>query len=483
MTVTTPQLEPARESAFHGLAPSVRRLSISQVIRRLSRMALFLLAARMLGVDAFGTYALVLTMVEMMSIISGFGYMDFLTREVAQQPEAALALGRKVAILRWGYIAPSLGLSLLALKALHFSGPVLLYVCMLAIALVPRAAAEAAQGTLKGLGRFSPLPWIELVQGSSTLGAAALFVSLGYGLGGVIGGEILGTTAAAALAIASVAGHASFARAETPSLRLLMRSTFAFNIYPFIVNVYDRVDVVLLAKLAGNFATGIYSLPYRIFATLQIIPYSIMGALLPGFSASAAGPEAREKCAAAMKILYLSALLLLLATLTFADSAILLLLGGGYAQSIVALKILAWAAAPAFLNSALNTLILAAHREKYFVWTASVCTVFNVAANLILIPRFSFIAAAGVTVATECLLLAQNLYLTRRFLGQAILPKDAARITACFVLALGAFWALRRAAPQLWAGSAVCLAFAVFAVQMLGGWPRLLAMAGDRRTL
>jgi O-antigen/teichoic acid export membrane protein len=307
-------------------------------------------------------------------------------------------------------------------------------------------------------------------------------VALGYGLRGVITGEIVGATAGAAFAIASVIGHASFVRSETPSLQKLIRSTFAFNIYPFIVNVYDRVDVVLLARLAGTFATGIYALPYRIFATLQIIPYSIMGALLPGFSASAAGREASEKCAAAMKVLYLSAVLLLLGTLTFADPVVLLLLGKGYAQSILTLKILVWAAAPAFLNGALNTLLLAAHRERVFLWTASVCTVFNIAANLILIPKFSFIAAAAVTVATECLLLAQNLYFTRKYLGRTILPKDAGRITACLVLALAAFWALRYGVPQLWAGSAVCLAFAVFAVRMLGGSPRLSAAAGGRRT-
>jgi O-antigen/teichoic acid export membrane protein len=110
-----------------------------------------------------------------------------------------------------------------------------------------------------------------------------------------------------------------------------------------------------------------------------------------------------------------------------------------------------------------------------------VCTVFNISANLILIPRFSFLAAAGVTVATECLLLAQNFFLIKKFLGQVILPKDAARITACFVLALVALWASGRVIPQIWAGSAACIAFAIFAVQMLGGLPRLLTMAGGRR--
>jgi O-antigen/teichoic acid export membrane protein len=482
MTVTTPQLEPAREGAFRGLAPSVRRLSVSQAIRRLLRMALLLLAARMLGVDVFGSYALVLTIVEMVSIISGFGYVDFLTREVAQRPETALSLGLKVTVLRWGYIVPSLGLALLALKALHFSGPVLLNVCMLALTLPPRSVAETAQGVLKGLERFAPLPWMELVQGTSALATAAVLVTLGYGLRGVIGGEILGATVGAAASMTSVASHANFIRSNTPPLRELMRSTFAFNVYPFIANVYDRVDVVLLARLAGNFATGIYALPYRVFATLQIIPYSVMGALLPGFSASGAGRDARENCASVMKALYLTALLLLLATLTFADSLVLLLLGPGYTQSILTLKILVWAVGPAFLNFALNTLLLAAHKEKAFLWTASVCTVFNISANLILIPRFSFIAAAGVTVATECLLLAQNLYLMKRFLGQVILPKDWARSTACFVLALVAFSASRSVIPQLWAGSAVCIAFAIFAVEMFGGWPRLLTLAGGRRT-
>jgi O-antigen/teichoic acid export membrane protein/glycosyltransferase involved in cell wall biosynthesis len=463
MTATTPQLEPARDGAgaFQGLAPNVRRLSISQVIRRSSRMALLLLAARMLGVDVFGAYALVLTVVEMMSIISGFGYMDFLTREVAKRPETAWALGLKVTWLRWGYIVPSLGLALLALGALHFSTAVLLNVCILTLTLAPRATVEAAQGVLKGLGRFSPLPWIEVVQGSAAIASAAFFVAAGFGLRGVITGEIVGATAGAAFAVGSVIRHATFVRSETPPLRQLLRSTFAFNIYPFIVNVYDRVDVVLLARLAGTFATGIYSLPYRIYATPSIIPYSLMGALLPGFSSTGAGVEAREKCAAAMKILYIAALLMLLVTLTFADPVILLVLGNSYKPSILTLKILVWAAGPAFLNSALNTLFLAAHREKVFLWTASVCTVFNVAANLILIPRFSFIAAAAVTVATECLLLAQNFYLTRRFLGQVILPKDAGRITVYFLVAIAAFWGLHQAVPQLWAGSAVCLAFAL----------------------
>ena len=35
------------------------------------------------------------------------------------------------------------------------------------------------------------------------------------------------------------------------------------NVYGFMGTLYDRFDVVLLSKLAGDYATGIYSVAYR----------------------------------------------------------------------------------------------------------------------------------------------------------------------------------------------------------------------------
>src|SRR5262249_20326321 len=135
-----------------------------------------------------------------------------------------------------------------------------------------------------------------------------------------------------------------------------------------------------------------------------------------------AQPGAKETCARAMKFLYLAALLIILLTLTLARPLILFLLGESYAGSIITIKILVWAAVPSFLNFALNTLLLSAHKEKAFLVTATVCTVFNIAANLLLIPRYSFVAAAAVTAATECLLLVQNFYLVRKFSGGMVFP-------------------------------------------------------------
>src|SRR5262249_48819584 len=252
------------------IAPSAGHLSVSQVARRLVRFAILLVAARMLGVQSFGVYALLLTVVEMVALVSGYGYIDFLTREVARQPGSGASLARRITLLRLLYVIPSLGVALGVLKAIGFSSATILGTTYLALTLVPRAVGESAQGFMKGLRYFAPLLWIELVQGLIVLAVATTLLALKFGLRGVIAAEIAGAFAGAVVAVWSVRGRSQAATDGVPSLWTLVRSTFAFNIYPFLVSVYDRVDVVILSKLAGTFAAGIYSMPYRAFNTIQV---------------------------------------------------------------------------------------------------------------------------------------------------------------------------------------------------------------------
>src|SRR5262245_49903706 len=209
MTAGVSEAEALRvETGLDTVAPRARLLSASQIVRRLFRMALLFLAARLLGVATFGNYALLLTVVEMIALISGVGYVDFLTREVAKRAGAAWPLGARITILRLAYIAPALALAVLAMTALRFPAPVVLNTALLAITLLPRAAGESAQGVLKGLRRFAPLPWIELVQGAVVVATSVLLIHLGFGLRGVIVAEIASAAAGAGVALVSVAGSA-----------------------------------------------------------------------------------------------------------------------------------------------------------------------------------------------------------------------------------------------------------------------------------
>jgi O-antigen/teichoic acid export membrane protein len=264
---------------------------------------------------------------------------------------------------------------------------------------------ESSQAIVRAVSRFALILWLELLQGMGLLAVGALLLYRNWGLRGLIWAE-----ATSVIACAVVASPIAFRLAPNYGKRVSnwkqrIRDTFAFNLYPLIANTYDRLDVLLLSKMVGNVAVGIYSMPYRAYAALSIFPYALMGTLLPGLARSSWGQDEKNRCSTTMQILFAAALFLVMASMLFANTVIQIVLGSGYSESAPVLKILAWATLPMFMNYALNTFLLARGRERLFLRTASVCTVVNIIANLILIPRYSYLAAASVTILTELVLL------------------------------------------------------------------------------
>jgi O-antigen/teichoic acid export membrane protein len=88
--------------------------------------------------------------------------------------------------------------------------------------------------------------------------------------------------------------------------------------------------------------------------------------------------------------------------------------------------------------------------------------VVNVAANLLLIPRYSYIAAAGVTILTELVLLGQNLALLHKSLGYVPLPQRALRNSLVFAATLIAAHESARFLPALGVAAGALAIFAVY---------------------
>jgi len=311
--------------------------------------------------------------------------------------------------------------------------------------------------------RFGPVFWIEFLQGAVLLGTGAVFLLEGRGMRGMIWAELLSVLLGAAVALPIALRLCSERTQDVSGWSQLIRRTFAFNLYPLITSTYDRVDVIILSKLVGNVAVGIYSLPYRAYAALSIFPYGIMGTLLPSLAKSAWNQDERDRCQVTMQLLYAAALLMILGAMLLSDAVVGFVLGPDYQESAAVLKILAWATVPTFLNYALNTFLLARNQERVFVRTASVCTVVNVVANFLLIPRYSYIAAAGVTILTELVLLGQNLALVRKSLGYVPWPRRALRNSLVFAAALIVAHESARFLPAL---SVAAGAIAIFALYL-----------------
>lgn len=416
-------------------------------MRRIFRFGFLIYIARQLPPEQIGVFAVLITITELLAVLSGTGLMDLITREVARQPEAVRSLVSKYCRLRFLYL---LLLVPLALLAVRFTGmrEHLLPAAILCLSLFPRAASESFQGALRGLHRSREFFYLELVQGVCLMATALVLVPLRPGITVAVTAEAVSWIAGGIGGAWLLRGHRSQAGAKT-DYRGLFRKTFAFNLYPLVVSVYDRIDVILISRLVGDFAAGIYSIPYRCLATLQIVPYGVLTAYLPDLSVSDWSETSLSRVRRVFGMLYFFSLTIVATAIPLAPAFFSFVFGDAYLSSAGLLRVLVWASVPMFANFMLNVVLLARNRELVFLRTALVCTLVNVALNLLLIPRYGAMAAAVVTIVTELALLAQNAALIKKEFGFFLFPQAALTTSLWFGVVLLLVSAVGGASPYL----------------------------------
>ena len=97
-----------------------------------------------------------------------------------------------------------------------------------------------------------------------------------------------------------------------------------------------------------------------------------------------------------------------------ANQIIVLIFGQAFLESAPALQILIWATVFTFANSAFVQLFQSTNRQVLLTKITFIGMIVNIILNLILIPKFSFIAASFNTLITEFLILAMVLIIAQR---------------------------------------------------------------------
>lgn len=210
-------------------------------------------------------------------------------------------------------------------------------------------------------------------------------------------------------------------------LRKLLWASFPVGLMLLFSQINGKADVFLLSFLSlpsqfgltNSETLGIYSLSYTVFANLLVFPTFFMNALYPILIAD------HQKSSLQFLAHLKKALIFLLGTsvfftvlaLSFAPLIVLLLGGRGFSESILPLRILSLGLPLFFLTSPLQWALLTVGREKVLPAVYFAAAVFNVGANLIFIPRYSYLATSWITVASEGLVLTLLALVALRYLG------------------------------------------------------------------
>lgn len=215
------------------------------------------------------------------------------------------------------------------------------------------------------------------------------------------------------------------------ALPLSITSLFAVLVF--------RVDSVMLSVMSGMEAVGFYSAAYRLMEALIFFPQVYTTAIFPVFSKLYVSSINPLKGAYIKSFKYLTILSLPIAVgiTLLAEPIILLLFKPEYIPSILALQIVVWVLPFIFVNYIQGSLLTAMNRQVTYLKITAASLVLNVGMNLVLIPLYSYLGAAFVTVITEIFSVALGFYVLSKLLAKVkvheIIFKPA---IACLVMAL-----------------------------------------------
>lgn len=187
----------------------------------------------------------------------------------------------------------------------------------------------------------------------------------------------------------------------------IFKNSVPLGLYLMIYSIYDKgIDSFLLKTFSSSEAVGYYGLAYKIYGNFLFGAGFLMNSLFPIISSLKAE---KVKLSTLFKktfsILLLAGILVLVMGYIFSPLIVNIISGSAFLVSSSILRILLFAALISFLNHLTGFFLISLNEQKYLLLFSIVSLVTNLVLNVIFIPRYSFWAAAVVTVMTETTIL------------------------------------------------------------------------------
>ena len=182
---------------------------------------------------------------------------------------------------------------------------------------------------------------------------------------------------------------------------------------------YFKMDTILLSVLQGSSDVGIYNAAYKIIENLTFFPAMIAGLVLPLFSRYIFSEPEKFRLVAnkTFKVFAASVTPLVVGGFLLAEPLVLLLGGEEFQTAALPLRILIFSLGAIFFGNFFNAILIAGNLQKRLLAVLFVIALLNITLNIFLIPIFSFMGAAAVSLATEATVAIATAILSFRFLG------------------------------------------------------------------
>lgn len=363
------------------------------------------LLGRLLGVEQFGDYTLILSFGAILHVVTDWGLYLTLTREIARNPQ-----------IQDGVLAATAGLRLVIFVTVFVAGGLMLaiipsYHRLLLLYTVAAGGFlfQSLSQLLMGVFQAHSTVWKALIGDISgrivqLLGILMLVTGVAVATQNSLLVAVAAFTAGASIAYlihAVTVPAAAWKFSFQPTVwRRILADSWPIGVMLILNAIYFRVDIVMISWFRTPAEVGWYGLAYRIVESGLFLPAVFGGLLLPKLSAAQVNKQASLISQSLFVMLIVGAPVFVVLT-GAATGFVTLFAGEAFAPSGPLLTVLAAALVTMFFGNIFGFTLVATGRQRALLYLYAALAAFNAIANLVVIPHFGAAGAAWTTVATE----------------------------------------------------------------------------------
>jgi O-antigen/teichoic acid export membrane protein len=255
------------------------------------------------------------------------------------------------------------------------------------------------------------------------LGLTLAVLAAGYGLEGAVTAQVIGIGVTFLVHLAVVARLVSLRPLiDVPYWRSLAATSVVLGLAIALGQIYFRFDALLLAVFRDATEVGLYGAAYKFLELSEFFVAAFGLSMFPPLTRFVATRDERAPALVqkAFDLVIATAAAIAVGLFVFAEDIVLASAGPEFRDSAAALEILAPFVLFSFANGIFWRVLMASERDRILLGISTSVLAFNVALNVVLIPKYGFKAAAATSVVSEAAILVPMIFAVRR---EGLLPR------------------------------------------------------------
>jgi len=406
-----------------------------------------------LGHATFGLITALSALTLVVAALSDLGLTPYSVQRTAAEPAFMAETFPTLLPLRGALNAGALAVLLGVGWLLGYRGPQLLLLGAVGTALLLAQYGQFLRGTLQAHQRFNTDAVLSVVEKFVLLGAVLVLIPLGLTLPSYVGarlGAAAFTTVLLYGLMTRLFGRVRY-RWQGPVARSALRASLPFAFMTLLYGVNERIDMVMLERLASPTEAGYYAGAYRWVDAVMMYAWTVLPLFFAKFARASRDVAAQRQLLWFGQRIVTLPLLFVVAFVLFRGEVLFWQFSHSSPAEIgrmtLCLKIL-------FVNvlvhgffAIYSTLLTSTAHERAVSWLVALSILLNIGLNLFLLPRYGAVAASLDTLLCAVAVSGGYLVLVVRRTGVGVPFRLLARLLLAFGLLCGGWYGLQIGQP------------------------------------